>query len=137
MSDVIGVGIDGIEIARVREAVERTPLLLTRVWTPTEQVRCASRSGEWRYGGLAARFAAKEAVAKALGSGLDGFGFLDIEVVNDADGKPEVRLRAGAAQRAQDVGAEAVHLSLSRTRELALAHAVAVRGLGVGRRHLA
>ena len=127
MSAVVGVGVDGIEIARVREALERTPSLLDRVWTPSEQVRCASRSGGLRYGGLAARFAAKEAVAKALGSGLDGFGFLDVEVVNDADGKPEVRLWAGAARRAAAVGAEVVHLSLSRTRELALAHAVAVR----------
>lgn len=136
MSEVVGVGIDGIEIARVREALARTPSLIERVWTEAERARCISRSGELRYGGLAARFAAKEAVAKALGSGLNGFGFLDIEVINDAGGKPEVRLHTRAAARAAAIGAQEVHLSLSRTRELALAHAVAVRSVGGSARGL-
>ena len=124
---MVGIGIDAIEVARVRRAVDRTPALLERVWTPGERDHCAGPAGGWRAGALATRFAAKEAVAKALGSGISGFGFRDVEVVTTADGQPEVVLHGGAADRAAHVGAARVHISLTRTRGLALAQAVAVR----------
>ena len=124
---VVGVGVDAIEIDRIRAAVARTPGLLARLWTPAERAHCTSRCGDIRYGGLAARFAAKEAVAKALGSGMSGFGFADVEVESTHGGQPMVRLHGGAAARAEAVGARALHLSLSTTHELAIAHALAVR----------
>ncbi len=122
---VIGVGVDAIEIARVERAVERTPALLERVWTVAERARCTSTCGDLRLGGLAARFAAKEAVAKALGTGVAGFAFRDVEVVNTPEGQPQVRLHGGAAARAAELGVGEVHLSLSTTGELAVAYAVA------------
>lgn len=124
---IVGVGVDAIEIARVEAAVRRTPALLARVWTVKERARCTSRCGDLRVGGLAGRFAAKEAVAKALGSGVVGFGFVDVEIVNDLTGRPSVRLHRGAADRAAALGVADVALSLSTTADLALAYAVAHR----------
>ncbi len=125
---VVGVGVDAIEIARVRRAIERTPGLLGRLYTDDERARCTTSCGNLRFSGLAARFAGKEAVAKALGCGLDGFGFRDIEIVNNVDGKPETVLAAGAADRASLIGVQIIHLSLSTSGDLALAHAVAETG---------
>jgi holo-[acyl-carrier protein] synthase len=120
---IIGIGVDVIEIERVRVACTRTPRLLARLFTDAERARCASRSGP-RFGGLAARFAAKEAVAKALGTGLRGFRWRDVEVANDDLGNPSVVLHGGAAERAQALGVQRVHLSLSTSTGLALAHVV-------------
>jgi holo-[acyl-carrier protein] synthase len=115
---VIGIGTDVLEVARMHSALDRTPTLLGRLFTEAEQaVRTPAR--------LAARFAAKEAVAKALGTGMSGFGFRDIEVVGDEDGKPEVRLHGGAAVAARDRGVTRIHLSLSHTSTVAVANAVA------------
>ena len=125
---VVGVGVDAIEIARVERAVERTPALLERIWTVAERARCTSTCGDLRLGGLAARFAAKEAVAKALGTGVAGFAFRDVEVGNTVDGQPTVRLHGGAEQRAAELGVGEVHLSLSTTSELAVAYALATAG---------
>lgn len=122
---VIGIGTDAVEIARVRAAVSRTPSLLGRLFTEREQAACRSHCGDLRFGGLAARFAAKEAVAKALGTGLRGFGFRDIEVLPDDLGRPTVTLHARAQQVAADHGVDRVHVSLTHTDELAVAHALA------------
>jgi holo-[acyl-carrier protein] synthase len=125
--EVVGVGVDAIEIARVRGALERTPSLLGRLFSEREQAACRTSCGDLRWGGLAARFAAKEAVAKALGTGIRGFGFRDIEVVNDDLGRPEVLLHAGAAEAAARAGATRVLVSMTHAQDLALANAVAQR----------
>ena len=122
---IIGVGIDAIEIDRIRTALTRTPSLSERLFTQTERAACISRCGRLRFGGLAGRFAAKEAVAKALGTGIRGFVFRDIEISNDALGKPVVRLHGRAADVAAALGVANVHLSLTHTDEMAMAHAVA------------
>lgn len=122
---VVGVGIDALEITRMRSALERTPSLAARLFTEAERATCTSECGDLKVGGLAARFAAKEAVAKALGTGFRGFGFRDIEVRSDPLGKPEVVLHQGAAARAERIGVERVHVSLTTSTELALAQAVA------------
>jgi holo-[acyl-carrier protein] synthase len=122
---IVGVGIDAIEIARVRAACTRTPSLVARLYTAQERASCTSRCGDLRFGGLAARFAAKEAVAKALGRGVRGFRWLDIEVLNDEHGRPVVRLHGGAARLAEELGVAAVHLSLTTSTDLAVAQAVA------------
>jgi holo-[acyl-carrier protein] synthase len=123
---VLGVGVDAIEIERMAAALARTPRLLARLFTEGERAACLSRCGHLKVGGLAARFAAKEAVAKALGTGLRGFCFREVEVGNDELGKPVVTLHGAAAGVAAELGVGAVHLSLSTSHELALAYAVAV-----------
>lgn len=120
----MGIGVDAIDIGRVRAALERTPSLLARVYTERERAACTSRCGDLKVGGLAARFAAKEAVAKALGTGLRGFGWRDVEVGNDEFGKPSVTLHGGAAARAAALGVDRVHLSLTTSADLAVAHVV-------------
>ncbi len=122
---VIGVGVDAIEISRVRAALTRTPTLLGRLYTERERASCITTCGDLRYGGLAARFAAKEAVAKALGTGVKGFGFRDIEVLNDPSGKPVVELQGGAADAAARVNVAHIHVSLSHSTDLAVANVVA------------
>ena len=125
---VVGVGVDAIEIERVRTALTRTPTLLDRLFTEREQASCVTRCGDLRYGGLAARFAAKEAVAKALGTGITGFNFRDIEVLSDETGRPTVALHGGASRAADEAGVTAVHVSLSHSTGVAVANAVAEAG---------
>jgi len=122
---VVGLGVDAVEIGRLRAALERTPTLLQRLFTEREQASCVTRCGDYRMGGLAARFAAKEAVAKALGTGIRGFAFRDVEVLTDATGRPTVTLHGGAAQAATAAGVARVHVSLSHSHDLAVANAVA------------
>jgi phosphopantetheine--protein transferase-like protein len=122
---VIGVGVDAIEVQRVRVAVARTPRLVARLFTEQERAVCTSRCGDLKTGGLAARFAAKEAVAKSLGTGIAGFGFRDVEVVPDVRGKPEVSLHGGAADIAAGLGVTNVELSLTVSVEVAIANVVA------------
>jgi holo-[acyl-carrier protein] synthase len=114
---VTGVGIDLLEIDRLERALERHPRLAERVFTAAEREYAAARVRPGRH--LAARFAAKEAVVKALGlSG--GFGFRDIEVV--AGEPPTVRLSGRAAEAAGD---RTVDISLTHSRDNAAAVAVA------------
>ena len=119
------MGVDAIEISRVRRALERTPSLQARIFTERERAFCTTSCGDLRFGGLAARFAAKEAVAKALGTGVRGFWLRDIEVTTDELGRPEVTLHDGAARLAERLGVARVHLSLSTATDMAVAHAVA------------
>jgi holo-[acyl-carrier protein] synthase len=121
---VIGIGVDALEIERLRSAVTRTPALLPRLFTERERAASTSRCGDLRVGGLAGRFTVKEAVAKALGTGVCGFGFRDIEVLNDERGKPIVVLHGGAARLAESLGATNVQVSITHSRELAVAQAV-------------
>lgn len=121
---VVGIGVDAVEIARVERACARTPGLLDRLFTERERASCTSSCGRVRYAGLAARFAAKEALAKALGTGVRGFRWRDVEVVNDTFGKPSLQLYGGAARRARELGVEVAHLSLSTARDVAVANVV-------------
>jgi holo-[acyl-carrier protein] synthase len=114
---VAGVGIDLLEIGRLERALERHPRLAARVFTDAEREYAAARARPGRH--LAARFAAKEAVVKALGiSG--GFGLREIEVV--AGEPPTVRLRGRAAAAAAQ---QRVDISLTHSRENAAAVAIA------------
>lgn len=129
---VVGVGVDMVEVARVERALSRTPGLGRRVFTERELAVCTAECGRWQIGGLAARFAAKEAVAKAFGTGIRGFAFRDVEVLPDELGKPEVTLHARAAELAARLGIGELHVSLSMTDELAVANVVATGGPGTG-----
>ncbi|MGH8886106.1 MAG: holo-ACP synthase [Egibacteraceae bacterium] len=121
---VVGVGVDVVDIARLGTALERTPGLLTRLFTERERTACSSAGGRLRVPGFAARFAAKEAVAKALGTGVRGFSFLDIEVVTEESGRPTVVLHAQAAELAARLGVGCIHVSLSTSADLAVANVV-------------
>ena len=122
---VVGVGVDAIEIDRVERALERTPRLIDRLFTAREQHHCVAAVGRRRAARFAARFAAKEAVAKALGTGVVGFAFRDIEIVSAANGAPSVVLDDRARSVAAHVGVATVHVSLSVTRDTAVATAIA------------
>jgi holo-[acyl-carrier protein] synthase len=114
-----GVGIDLLEIDRLERALERRPRLAERLFTDGERAYAATRARPAMH--LAARFCAKEAVAKALG--LREWSWRDVEVVGGGDGPPEVRLSGSAATRASELGAQ-VRISLTHTR--ATAGAVAI-----------
>lgn len=100
---IIGVGMDICDINRIESAVTRhSARFLDRVFTAAERDRANKRQGAARYGTLAKRWAAKEACAKALGTGFSQGVFLqDIEVVNLPSGQPSLRLTGGAASRLQ------------------------------------
>jgi len=130
-TDVVGLGVDIVEVARIRELMERKgDRLVGRVFTP-EEMGCAAGERGGRYDGLAGRFAAKEAVAKALGTGVRGFGWSEVQIVEEPSGKPRVRLTGRAAEVAARLGVVHVEVSIAHTRDTAVAVAVAV-GAGVG-----
>jgi holo-[acyl-carrier protein] synthase len=112
-----GIGIDLLEIDRMERALDRHPRLAERVFTPAEREYAAARARPGRH--LAARFAAKEAVVKALGLSA-GFGLREIEVL--AGEPPTVRLSGKAAEAAGD---RAVDISLTHSRDNAAAVAIA------------
>lgn len=122
---VVGVGIDIVEVARVAEAMRRRgDRFLRRFFTPGEIAYCSeSRQPATRF---AARLAAKEAILKALGTGLRAVRWTDIDIVPDALGKPTAALSGGVARLAARRGATEVHVSLSHGRDHAIAHALAI-----------
>jgi holo-[acyl-carrier protein] synthase len=122
-----GTGVDIIEVERIRRASARWGEgFLSRVFTPSERRHAnALRGGGGAAERLAGRFAAKEAVMKALGLGWRRMAWREIEIEADALGRPLVRLSGGAAKTADDLGIRAWFVSISHTRDLAVAHAVA------------
>ena len=117
------VGVDTVQIPRVQGVLDRHgERFLKRVYTPEEVAYCRGRVPE-----LAARFAAKEAVMKALGTGYRGVGWRDIETLPDRRGKPLVYLYGGAKSRADEMGLQGIDVSLSHERDYAIAVAVAAR----------
>ena len=120
---LIGTGIDIVEVKQIERLLDRQEeKFLARVFTKAEAEYCMKKGRPALH--LAARFAAKEAVAKALGTGFaKGVRMRDIEVIPSDDGPPRIRLHGGASRRLASLGATSVLLSLSHTREHALAHA--------------
>jgi len=120
MATVHGVGIDQLEIERLERALERRPRLAERLFTAAERAYAAERARPGEH--LAARFCAKEAVAKALG--LTGWSFTDVEVVR-GDGAPAIVLHGDVARHAHELGVAEVKVSLTHTRRDAAAVAIA------------
>jgi holo-[acyl-carrier protein] synthase len=115
------VGVDAVEIVRIAESIERFgERFLERVYTQREVDYCRGRVPE-----LAARFAAKEAISKALGTGLHGVAWREMEVLPDRRGKPLVYLHGRAARRAAEIGLSDFAISLTHTDALAFAFVVA------------
>jgi holo-[acyl-carrier protein] synthase len=117
----LSTGVDAIEIGRIAAALERFGARFEqRVYTPRELAFCRGRVVE-----LAARFAAKEAVSKALGTGIRGVAWREIEILPNRRGKPQVYLYGRALARAADLGLTHFEISLTHTDELAIAFVVA------------
>lgn len=119
----MGVGLDLCEVERMARTLARTPSFAARVFTEGERAVCGRRRNAAE--GYAARFAAKEAVLKALGAGLGSCPLRDIEVVRADSGAPEVALHGKAADLAAAAGVARWHLSLTHTAATAAAVAVA------------
>ncbi len=126
---VVGIGIDAVSIERVRRAAGDTGRGLrfrARVFTDNERRVCEARKDPAEC--FAARFAAKEAVMKALGAEGIAFSFREIEVVRAASGAPGIVLHGRVAARARELGVSAIHVSLTHAEPLALASVVAESG---------
>ena len=109
---IVGLGIDVVDVERFGETLTRTPAMRERLFTTTELTRPLAS--------LAARFAAKEALAKALGAPA-GLHWTDAEVQTDETGRPSLSLTGSVARRAEEVGAARVHVSLSHDAGIASA----------------
>lgn len=121
---IVGIGVDVVDLQRFGRSLERTPALRPRLFGDAETVL---RDGSPRsLPSLAARFAAKEALIKALG-GSTGVGWHDVVVVSDAEGAPSLSLSGGARALADVRGVTHLHLSLSHDGGVAVAYVVAER----------
>jgi holo-[acyl-carrier protein] synthase len=122
---IIGIGVDVLEIERMRSTLERHSLHFIRhVFTAEEQAAAPEGAGVFAY--YAGRWAAKEAVSKALGTGIGkACGWTDIVIHREASGRPRVELRGAGAVTAHDLGVRHIHLSISHEGRLACASAVA------------
>lgn len=119
---ILRTGVDLIEVARVRSAIQRHgQQFLQRIYTPRELTEVGDNESS-----LAARFAAKEAVSKALGTGIGEVTFQDIEILRGASGEPVLHLHCAAASLSAALGLETWSVSLSHTQEHAIAMVVAI-----------
>ena len=123
---VIGIGTDIVECLRIAQMIERHgELFLTRVYTPGEVEYCSGRKAATQH--YAGRWAAKEAVLKALGTGwARGISWRDIEVRNDEGGRPSIALGGGAREASERLGITDVLISISHCRTHATAYSIAV-----------
>ena len=120
---IIGIGSDLVSVGRMEKALAKRPALAARLLTPAELDTFARENRSAAY--LAKRFAAKEAIAKALGCGIGAsMSWQDVETSRSASGQPLVQLSGGALQRMRELGAERCFLSISDEAGLALACAV-------------
>jgi len=124
---IYGIGIDVVEVDRIEAAIERNgALFVDRLFTEAEQEYCRKQKRPGMH--YAARFAAKEAVSKALGTGIGGHaGWLDMEVVRNESGAPTMLFTGNAADFLKAEGIAMVQVSLSHARDYAAANAVAIR----------
>lgn len=124
-SDQVGLGVDIVEIARMREILRRTPSFAARAFSDDERAYCDGRSDPAKH--YAARFAAKEAALKALGTGFsEGIGVRDVEVRRSAKGRPTLVLYRRAREVAREMGVTDMPLSLSHSTSDAVACVIAI-----------
>ncbi|MDO8886023.1 holo-ACP synthase [Candidatus Oleimmundimicrobium sp.] len=120
-----GIGVDIIEIERVKKAIQRHPQFQVRVFTSSEQDYCLSKANPFLH--FAVRFAAKEAILKAIGTGFRGVEWTDLEICRDKLGKPFVKFFGGAAKKLKEYEIGDVLISLSFCHHSAIASAVAIK----------
>ncbi len=119
---ILGVGVDIVEIRRIREILDKNNGFLEKIFTANEIEYLKQRNLRPEY--VAGRFAAKEAVSKALGTGFRGFSFRDIIIESSTLGKPIVTLKGKAKVIAKKSGNTNIHLSISHGEDSAIAYAV-------------
>ena len=125
IEDGVGLGVDIVEIARMKAIIARTPRFAQRVFTEEERLYCQSTAQPAVH--FATRFAGKEAVLKALGTGFScGIAPADVEIVRNAKGRPSVKLHGRAREVARRMGVREIPLSLSFTHTDAVACAMAI-----------
>lgn len=122
---LIGIGTDLIEIDRIRRAISRHGRFLERVFTGKELEFFEARGMDTA--SIAANFAGKEAVLKVLGTGITGLSWKDIEILRELSGKPYVRLTGPAAKLAEQLGIDEILISLSHSKNHAMAFATGQR----------
>jgi holo-[acyl-carrier protein] synthase len=120
---IVGIGVDAVEVPRMRAILERTPSFRERTFTPGECADAEQRHDPSER--FAARFAAKEAVMKAMGLGLGAFGFYDVETVLLESGQPQLVITGQAATLAAERGITRWHISLTHTEQTAIAMVIA------------
>lgn len=121
---IVSIGIDIVEVYRIRDTISRTPRFTERVYTEGERAYCESK-GAAAAQSYAARFAAKEAFLKALKTGWRGkITWQDIEIISNADGVPSLKIEGEARRLLENLGANKIHLSLSHTTEHAVAQII-------------
>ena len=127
MADIVGIGTDITECLRIARMIDRHgDVFINRVYTPAEVTYCRSRKQATQH--FTGRWAAKEAVLKALGTGwVHGISWRDVEVRNDAGGRPVVAVRGGVKDLVERLGIAKVLVTISHCRTHATATAVAVR----------
>lgn len=121
---IVGNGVDLVEIQRIKELIERKPQFLNRFFTDNEYLIFESKG--FKTETIAGNFAAKEAVVKAMGTGVRGFDLVDIEVLRDGMGKPYVVLHGRAEALARGMHIGDIHLSISHSNTHAVAFAIAM-----------
>lgn len=122
---IVGVGTDLIEIARVKLALRRRPSLEKRLFLPAEIAYCRHKADP--YPSFAARFAAKEAVLKAMGMGIGACSWQDISIEVNARGAPEITMHGQGVELARSLGIKEFKVSVSHTKFYALAHVIALQ----------
>lgn len=122
---VVGIGVDAVDIDRFRRSLERTPTMRDRLFTAHELEYVANKVDPAP--SLVARFAAREAVMKALGVGLGAFGFHDVWVTRAPSGEPSLAITGPALALAEAAGIDRWHLSITHTDLVAIAYVVASR----------
>ena len=120
---IVGIGVDLVDMERFERTMERTPRLLDRMFGPTER--------DLPLRSLAARYAAREALIKALG-GSDGLRFRDVEITSEPSGRPFFALSGTTAEFVAQRGITSIHLSMSHDAGLAIAYVVAEAGVAGG-----
>ncbi len=115
---ILGIGVDVVDLKRFTETLERTPTMRSRLFTEAER--------DLPVESLAGRFAAKEALAKAMGA-PSGLSWQDFEIVNDARGAPSFKLHGAAPERLSALGIDTIHLSISHDTSVATAFVVTER----------
>jgi holo-[acyl-carrier protein] synthase len=120
---IVGIGVDVVDVDRMRALLDRQPRFRERVFTPQEVADCDSMAAP--AAGYAARWAAREAAVKALG-GIPGFRYSDVRVDRGSNGVPRLVLGGAARTRAREVGASDVLISLTHEARIAAAFCVAV-----------
>jgi len=121
---IFGIGTDIIEISRIEKAIKRSRSFCDKIYTAKEQEYCNARNLA-RFDSYAARYAAKEAFFKALGTGYRyGFAFSEIEILNDDLGKPEIQTHGKVLKFLEEKNITQIHLSMSHAKENAVAYVI-------------